>query len=269
MGFSRTQLGRAAAAVAAAARQCRVPASLPLARRSAAPTAAAATLQAEAGGSIPPAASCYAMPAASTQTGMAASCPPTACCGGDRRRRGGWQMCGRRWHSGAACSAARPAPRQWLGGGSRASWRRHPTTGEEWLCQPCYFCIRKRKQQQQAETVAAEEEQQPGHRSSEADAPEGGQAPAPQPLPASRKRRRDGKGAASEVPAAFFGGPAAAAERGAGGLRQFELGSAGGGAVLGQEQQKPAGQWKPAPHPAVQQRQRRKQTQPQHLPAQQ
>ena len=156
------------------------------------------------------------------------------------------------------CGSASP-------GGRWANWSRHPATGEEWLCRPCYSRISRQlreQRRQQAEAEAAEGKEQPGHSIGEVEAPEGEQAPSPQPLQVSRKRRQERQGQEDVVRAAFHAGPGANANR-----WRPDLGSSGSGR-LASVRIETARRREPAPQSSAQRRQRRKQARPQHLPRQ-
>jgi len=185
------------------------------------------------------------------------------------------------------CGSASPVS------GKAACWCRHPATGEEWVCRPCRDRIYKRlrgdRRRQEACTTGGNTEaadiQQPaqlqrrlraGHTHGTSNA-EGGEqaraAPAPPPPPRKRRRQQEQHEPEGEAPAAFHNGPASAAKQRAG-AKHAPPGDDGGRGCVPLVQQLTAQHGQPhiastggkMPQPAVMRRQRRKQTQPQHLP---
>ena len=157
------------------------------------------------------------------------------------------------------------------GSGKRACWRRHPDTGKQWLCEPCYKRIhwQLNKRSQKRRQQGQQPQQGLRHNCSET---EGEQAPAPQSLPVSRKRRQEQQGPEDAAPTAFHDGPAAAAKGRADGQRHSAAGGGSATAAAGmlpqQEVPLDALAGGKDPQPAAKRQKRRKQAQPQHLPPQ-
>ena len=84
------------------------------------------------------------------------------------------------------CGSASP------GGGTRATWLRHPLTGQEWLCKPCYNSAqlrKKRRQQQDGGSSSGGEEEEEQARVQEAQQ-EAGALPTSLDGPAAAAKKR-------------------------------------------------------------------------------